>query len=103
MASSVGLDNADAPASFDDFIAAFAGAVSLRAARVAGGGARAPAPPGRASAKRLRDVFSSACVDFDSAKKRSNANTLALPQWRRLCLGSGFVARKFPALSLIHI
>ena len=97
MASSVGLDNADAPASFDDFVAAFAGAVSLRAARVAGGGARAPAPPGRASAKRLRDVFSSACVDFDSAKKRSNANTLALPQWRRLCLGSGFVARKFPA------
>ena len=97
MASSVGLDNADARASFDDFVAAFAGAVSLRAARVAGGGARAPAPPGRASAKRLRDVFSSACVDFDSAKKRSNANTLALPQWRRLCLGSGFVARKFPA------
>jgi len=97
VASSVGLDNADARASFDDFVAAFAGAVSLRAARVAGGGARAPAPPGRASAKRLRDVFSSACVDFDSAKKRSNANTLALPQWRRLCLGSGFVARKFPA------
>ena len=97
MASSVGLDDADAPASFDDFVAAFAGAVSLRAARVAGGGARALAPPGRASAKRLRDVFSSACVDFDSAKKRSNANTLALPQWRRLCLGSGFVARKFPA------
>ena len=97
MASSVGLDNPDAEASFDDFVAAFAGAVSLRAARVAGGGARAPAPPGRASAKRLRDVFSSACVDFDSAKKRSNANTLALPQWRRLCLGSGFVARKFPA------
>ena len=97
MASSVGLDNADAPASFDDFVAAFAGAVSLRAARVASGGARALAPPGRASAKRLRDVFSSACVDFDSAKKRSNANTLALPQWRRLCLGSGFVARKFPA------
>lgn len=97
MASSVGLDDADAPASFDDFVAAFAGAVSLRVARVAGGGARALAPPGRASAKRLRDVFSSACVDFDSAKKRSNANTLALPQWRRLCLGSGFVARKFPA------
>ena len=97
MASSVGLDDADAPASFDDFVAAFAGAVSLRAARVASGGARALAPPGRASAKRLRDVFSSACVDFDSAKKRSNANTLALPQWRRLCLGSGFVARKFPA------
>ena len=97
MASSVGLDDADAPVSFDDFVAAFAGAVSLRVARVAGGGARALAPPGRASAKRLRDVFSSACVDFDSAKKRSNANTLALPQWRRLCLGSGFVARKFPA------
>ena len=97
MASSVGLDDADAPASFDDFVAAFAGAVSLRVARVAGGGARALASRTRASAKRLRDVFSSACVDFDSAKKRSNANTLALPQWRRLCLGSGFVARKFPA------
>lgn len=97
MASSVGLGDPDAPAVFDDFVAAFARAVSLRAARVAGGGARAPAPPGRASAKRLRDIFASACVDFDSAKKRSNAYTLALPQWRRLCLGSGFVARKFPA------
>jgi len=71
--------------------------VSLRAARVAGGGARAPAPPGRVSAKRLRDIFASACVDFDKEKKRSNAFTLALPQWRRLCLGSGFVGRKFPA------
>ena len=71
--------------------------VSLLAARVAGGGARAPAPPGRVSAKRLRDIFASACVDFDKEKKRSNAFTLALPQWRRLCLGSGFVGRKFPA------
>ena len=71
--------------------------MSLRAARVAGGGARAPAPPGRVSAKRLRDIFASACVDFDKEKKRSNAFTLALPQWRRLCLGSGFVGRKFPA------
>ena len=44
----------------------------------------------------MRDIFSSACVDFDGAKRRSNANTLALAQWRRLCAGSGFVSRKFP-------
>ena len=97
MASSVGLGDPDAPATFDDFVAAFARAVSLRTAHIAGGGARAPAPPRRASARRLRDIFLSACVDFDGAKKRSNANTLALPRWRRLCVGSGFVARKFPA------
>ena len=96
-ASSVGLGDPDAPATFDDFVAAFARAVSLRTAHIAGGGARAPAPPRRASARRLRDIFLSACVDFDGAKKRSNANTLALPRWRRLCVGSGFVARKFPA------
>ena len=105
VASVVGLtdDESVSAICFDDFVGTFAKAVAARVGRVASGEARGPAvPPARVPAKSLRDTFASACVDFESIPgvHVRNTETLTLPQWRRLCIASGFVSRRFTSNSV---